>query len=72
VSYQGERIKILAATIEPTSGESGLLLDDALLIGCGAEGSLRPTLIQRAGKGAMQPNELLRGFAMPAGTRLDD
>jgi methionyl-tRNA formyltransferase len=72
VSYQGERIKILAATIEPTPGEPGLLLDDALLIGCGAEGSLRPTLIQRAGKGAMQPNELLRGFAMPAGTRLDD
>jgi methionyl-tRNA formyltransferase len=72
VSYQGERIKILAATIEPTSGEPGLLLDDALLIGCGAEGSLRPTLVQRAGKGAMQPNELLRGFAMPAGTRLDD
>ena len=72
VSYQGERIKILAAIIEPKAGDPGLLLDDDLLIGCGSEGSLRPTLVQRAGKGAMQPGELLRGFAMPAGTRLDD
>lgn len=70
-SYKGERIRILAATIEPQPGEPGLLLDDALLIGCGAQGALRPTLVQRAGKGAMNPADLLRGFAMPAGTRFD-
>lgn len=70
-SYKGERIRILAAAIEPQPGEPGLLLDDALLIGCGAQGSLRPALVQRAGKGAMRPADLLRGFAMPAGTRFD-
>jgi len=70
-SYGGERIRILAALIEPQPGEPGLILDDALLIGCGAQGSLRPTLVQRAGKGAMSPADLLRGFAMPAGTRFE-
>jgi len=70
-SYQGERIRILAAAIEAQPGEPGMILDDALLIGCGAEGALRPTLVQRAGKGAMTPADLLRGFAMPAGTRFE-
>ena len=45
------------------------VLDDRLLIGCGAD-ALRPTLVQRAGKGAMSVDELLRGFAIPVGTRL--
>jgi len=69
-ALDGERIKILAATIDPQPGEPGVVLDDDLLIGCGAEGSLRPTLVQRAGKGAMSAGELLRGFPIPAGTRL--
>jgi methionyl-tRNA formyltransferase len=67
--YQGERFKILAATVDPGQGDPGITLDDALLIGCGTDGALRPTLIQRAGKGAMSPAELLRGFPIPAGTR---
>lgn len=71
ISHGGERLKILAAQIEPGEGEPGVLLDDALRIGCGAGGTLRPTLVQRAGKGAMSPAELLRGFALPAGTRFD-
>jgi methionyl-tRNA formyltransferase len=66
-----ERIKILAASIEDRPGAAGVVLDDALLIGCGDEGSLRPTLVQRAGKGAMSAAELLRGFPIPAGTRLE-
>ena len=70
LSYQGERIRILAGGIEPSAGEPGTLLDDHLLIGCG-DGAYRPTLVQRAGKGAMSPADLLRGFAMPAGTRVD-
>lgn len=69
--YRGERIRILAATLEARPGEPGLILDDALLIGCGEQGSLRPTLVQRAGKGAMATADLLRGFAMPAGTRFE-
>lgn len=66
----GERLKVLAATIEQTSGPPGMVLDDQLLVGCGDD-SIRPTLVQRAGKGAMTAADLLRGFPIPAGTVLD-
>ncbi len=66
---QGERIKLLAADVEPASGPPGTVLDDALLIACGS-GCLRPTVVQRAGRGAMTATELLRGFAIPVGTFL--
>lgn len=69
--YGGERFRILSAHIEHHGGEAGMLLDDSLLIGCGHD-AIRPTLIQRAGKGAMTPGELLNGFAMPAGSHVDD
>ena len=65
----GERIKLLAGEVVSTPGEPGLVLDEALTIGCGQD-SLRPTLVQRAGRAAMKPRELLRGFAIPPGTRL--
>ena len=41
-----------------------------LTIACGSAGRCRPTLVQRAGKGAMSAEELLRGFAIPRGTVL--
>jgi methionyl-tRNA formyltransferase len=47
-------------------GNDGLVLDDELLIQCG-EGAIRPTLVQRAGRAPMTPQELLRGFAIPQG-----
>ncbi|MGN6059445.1 MAG: methionyl-tRNA formyltransferase [Sphingomicrobium sp.] len=50
-------------------GGDGLVLDDMLLIKCG-EGAIRPALVQRAGRAAMTPGELLRGFAIPVGTIL--
>jgi len=65
----GERIRILAAAVEPGSGVRGTVIDDALGIACGS-GILRPLLVQRAGKGAMTPAELLRGYRIPAGTVL--
>ncbi|MFD1612643.1 methionyl-tRNA formyltransferase [Sphingomonas tabacisoli] len=65
----GERIRVLAAEIEPQAGEPGTVLDDKLLIGCGSD-ALRPVRVQRAGRGAMSAEELLRGFPVPAGTRL--
>ncbi|KFG91877.1 Methionyl-tRNA formyltransferase [Sphingobium herbicidovorans NBRC 16415] len=68
--YRGERFRILAAHVEEHEGTPGELLDNSLLIGCG-HGAIRPTLIQRAGKGAMSPGELLRGYDMPAGSRVD-
>ena len=67
--HAGERIRILSAEATDASGTAGEVLDGALTIAC-AEGAIRPTLVQRAGRGAMTPAELLRGFAIPAGTIL--
>lgn len=64
-----ERIKILGGEPVDGAGEPGTVLDDELTIACG-EGALRPTLVQRAGRAPMSPAELLRGFAVPPGTRL--
>ncbi|MDO6416494.1 methionyl-tRNA formyltransferase [Sphingomonas sp. BIUV-7] len=65
----GDRIRILAA--EPVAGEGapGTVLDEHLTIACGT-GALRPIRVQRAGRGIMTAAELLRGFAIPVGTRL--
>ncbi|WP_336980291.1 methionyl-tRNA formyltransferase [Altererythrobacter fulvus] len=73
----GERVKVLRADIQsrqedlsvsfPT--EPGLVLDDQLAIGCG-DGAIRPITVQRAGKPVMDFTDLLRGFPIPAGTRL--
>jgi len=66
----GERFRILAAEAEISgSARPGEVIDDRLGIQCNP-GVIRPTLIQRAGKAAMTPAELLRGFPIPAGTRL--
>jgi len=67
--YGGERIKVLAAEVGEQGGAPGTVLDDRLAIAC-AEGSLVPTLVQRAGRGAMPTGELLRGFSIPAGATL--
>ena len=66
---QGERVRVHAATVLAERGETGTVIDDQLTIACG-EGAIRPTLVQRAGRGVMTSEELLRGFAIPAGTRL--
>ena len=66
----GERIRMLAAEVDPRRhGGSGEVLDDRLTVACGS-GAIRPTLVQRAGRGAMAVAELLRGRPIPAGTRL--
>jgi methionyl-tRNA formyltransferase len=67
--YEGERIKVLAAEVSDLSGAPGTVLDHGLAIAC-AEGSILPTMVQRAGREAMMPAELLRGFAIPAGASL--
>lgn len=67
----GERIRVLAADVlaAPSTGAAGMVLDDCLAIACGS-GAIRPRRVQRAGRGAMSTEELLRGFAIAAGTRL--
>jgi methionyl-tRNA formyltransferase len=66
----GERVKILVAAVEAQDGPAGTVMDERLLIACGS-GSIRPALVQRAGKGAMAAGEMLRGFAVPPGTILE-
>jgi methionyl-tRNA formyltransferase len=69
----GERIKLLAAEVLPPDGATpmrpGTIVDDQLTIACNP-GLLRALTVQRAGRGAMRAEELLRGFALPAGMRL--
>ena len=65
----GERVRVLEATVESTGGAAGIVLDDRLTIAC-ATGAIRPSLVQRAGRGMMTATDLLRGFPIPAGTAL--
>ncbi|WP_298286781.1 methionyl-tRNA formyltransferase [Novosphingobium sp.] len=66
---EGERYRVLAADVVNESGAAGVVLDDVLTIAC-ATGAIRPTLIQRAGRPAMDVAALLRGRAIVAGTKL--
>ncbi len=67
----GERVKVLAADVLPFTfpGGDGLTVDSALTIGCG-DGAIRPTLVQRAGRGVSSTAEFLRGFPVASGTQL--
>jgi methionyl-tRNA formyltransferase len=65
----GERFKVLAAEPVDGTGDPGVTMDDRLTVACG-DGALRPSLLQRAGRPAMEADELLRGKPIPAGTRL--
>ncbi|MBU6166984.1 MAG: methionyl-tRNA formyltransferase [Alphaproteobacteria bacterium] len=65
----GERVKIWAASVEAAPRHPGVTLDDRLLIGT-ADGALRPTIVQRAGKPAMPVQALLNGWRVPAGTKV--
>jgi methionyl-tRNA formyltransferase len=64
----GERIKVLAAELaaESAGAAPGTVLDDRLAIACEA-GALRPTLLQRGGRGAADAASFLRGFPIRAG-----
>lgn len=65
----GERVRVLAADIVNVTGEPGMVTDEILTITCG-DAAIRPTLVQRAGRGVMTAAELLRGFPIPPGVRL--
>ena len=66
---EGERYRVLAAQVADGEGAPGTVLDDALTIACG-QGALRPLIVQRAGRPAMDTAALLRGRAIAAGTVL--
>jgi methionyl-tRNA formyltransferase len=71
--YAAERIRVLEAEIGPDQLEDvedlGCVIDERLTILCG-RGSIRPMLVQRAGRGVMTSEELLRGFPIVPGTGL--
>jgi methionyl-tRNA formyltransferase len=63
------RVKALLSRVEDAAGAPGETLDDALLIACG-DGAVRLLRAQREGRGAQEAGHFLRGFPLPAGTRL--
>ncbi|OYY65583.1 methionyl-tRNA formyltransferase [Sphingomonas sp. 28-62-11] len=65
----GERVRIHEAQTGGGCGAPGTVINDALEIAC-SEGSIIPVKVQRAGRAVMTSSELLRGFAIPAGTAL--
>ena len=67
--HAGERVRVLAAEAVAAAGAPGVVVDDALTIACGT-GAVRPILVQRAGRGVMTSDELLRGFPVASGVRL--
>ncbi|NNE22446.1 MAG: methionyl-tRNA formyltransferase, partial [Rhizobiales bacterium] len=64
------RIKVLKAEPADAKGPAGHIHDDQLTITCGT-GAIRPIMLQRAGKGAMDRLAFLRGYPVAAGARLD-
>jgi methionyl-tRNA formyltransferase len=65
----GTRIKALLCEVSAASGTPGTLVDDRLTIACG-RGTIRLLHLQREGKGAMDTETFLRGFPIPAGTKV--
>lgn len=64
-----ERIKVLRSELAESYGPAGTVLDNRLTIACG-DGAVRLTMLQRAGRKPVTAEELLRGFDLPAGTRI--
>ncbi len=66
---QGQRMKLLASRIANGRGLPGEVLDEALTVACG-EGAVQLLRLQRAGRGAQDADEFLRGVPLPKGTML--
>jgi methionyl-tRNA formyltransferase len=65
----GDRVKLLQSAPVEGEGVPGTVLDDALSVACG-EGAVRLLRLQRAGKGAQDAAEFLRGRPISPGDRL--
>ena len=58
--FQGERYKILKATLSDLEGQPGTVLDDNLTVACGTK-SIKIKEIQRQGKNKQKATEFLLG-----------
>ena len=67
--HEGVRIKVLGSRLATGQGAAGVVLDDALTVACGT-GAVQLTRLQKAGRGAQDATEFLRGNALPAGSQL--
>jgi methionyl-tRNA formyltransferase len=68
-TLDGKVLKILSVEVAEGFGAPGTILDDRLLVACGAN-ALRLTRVQLAGRAAMDADAFLRGHHVPTGTRL--
>ena len=69
VEVEGERLKLLASRLGDGQGRPGEVLDDALTVACG-QGAVQLLRLQRAGKGAQDAEEFLRGRPLLKGSQL--
>lgn len=65
-THKGERIKLLGAELAEGQGAAGTVIGPALTVAC-AEGAVRITKAQRAGKGAQDIDTFLRGWPIERG-----
>jgi methionyl-tRNA formyltransferase len=69
IEVNGLRVKLLGSAMAEGQGAPGEVLDAELTVACGS-GAVRLLRLQRAGKGAQDRDEFLRGMALPVGTVL--
>ena len=71
-TYDGERYKILKASLALGSGQVGEVLDDYLEISCGNEKSIKVIEIQRQGKKPQNISEFMSGSQIKRGSNLNN
>lgn len=64
------RLKVLLSRAEDAAGPPGLVLDDRLLVACGA-GAVRLMTLQKEGRAALDAEAFLRGQSIGPGARFD-
>ncbi|MDB9810827.1 methionyl-tRNA formyltransferase [Candidatus Pelagibacter sp.] len=69
-TYNGERYKILKATLASNSGVIGKVLDDYLEVSCGNKKSIKVLEIQREGKRPQKIGEFMLGSQIKKGSNL--
>ncbi len=67
--WDGVRIKALGSALAKGEGDAGVVLDDQLVVACGA-GAIRLTRLQRAGKAAQDTAQFQAGARIAPGTNL--
>lgn len=65
----GQRVKVLNSVVVDTHGSAGEVLDATLTVACG-DGAVQLLRLQRAGKGAMDAVDFLRGVEISEGVNL--